>query len=73
MALTNYLMQSIICVLLASGYGLGLWWKIGASRAMAIAAAIILLQIPLSRWWLSRFRFGPVEWIWRRLTYRAPI
>jgi uncharacterized protein len=69
MALTNYLMHSIICVVLSYGFGFGLWWRIGASRAMAIAAAIILVQIPLSAWWLSRFRFGPVEWIWRRLTY----
>jgi uncharacterized protein len=69
MALTNYLMHSIICVTLSYGFGLGLWWRTGASRAMSIAAAIIVVQIPLSALWLSRFRFGPVEWIWRRLTY----
>jgi uncharacterized protein len=69
MALTNYLMHSIICVVLSYGFGFGLWWHTGASRAMAIAAAIIVVQIPLSAGWLSRFRFGPVEWIWRRLTY----
>ena len=73
MALTNYLMHSIICVTLSYGFGLGLWWRTGASRAMAIAAAIIVVQIPLSAWWLSRFRYGPVEWIWRRLTYGRPI
>jgi len=73
MALTNYLMHSIICVVLSYGFGLALWWRIGASTAMAIAAAIIALQIPLSAWWLSRFRFGPVEWIWRRLTYGRPL
>ena len=73
MALTNYLMHSIICVVLSYGFGFGLWWRIGASRALAIAAAIIVVQIPLSAWWLSRFRFGPVEWIWRRLTYGRPI
>jgi uncharacterized protein len=73
MALTNYLMQSVICVVLSYGFGFGLWWHTGASRAMAIAAAIIVVQIPLSAWWLSRFRFGPVEWIWRRLTYGRPL
>jgi uncharacterized protein len=73
MALTNYLMHSIICVTLSYGFGLGLWWRIGAAKAMAIAAAIIALQIPFSAWWLSRFRFGPVEWIWRRLTYGRPL
>jgi uncharacterized protein len=73
MALTNYLMQSIICVVLSYGFGFALWWRIGVSTAMAIAAAIIVLQIPLSALWLSRFRFGPVEWIWRRLTYGRPL
>ncbi len=69
MALTNYLTHSIICVVLSYGFGFALWWRVGAATAMAIAAAIIAVQIPLSAWWLSRFRFGPVEWIWRRLTY----
>lgn len=73
MALTNYLMHSIICVTLSYGFGFGLWWHIGASRAMAIAVVIIAVQIPLSALWLSRFRFGPIEWIWRRLTYRQPL
>jgi uncharacterized protein len=73
MALTNYLMHSIICVVLSYGFGLALWWRIGASSAMAIAAAIIVIQIPLSAWWLSRYRFGPIEWVWRRLTYGQPL
>ena len=73
MALTNYLMHSIICVLLSYGFGLALWWRIGASTAMGIAVVIIALQIPLSARWLSRYRFGPVEWIWRRLTYGRPL
>jgi uncharacterized protein len=73
MALTNYLMQSIICVVLSYGFGLALWWRIGAATALAIAAAILVVQIPLSAWWLARFRFGPVEWIWRRLTYGHPL
>jgi uncharacterized protein len=73
MALTNYLMHSIICVTLSYGFGFGLWWRTGASRAIAIAVVIIAVQIPLSAWWLSHFRFGPIEWIWRRLTYRQPL
>ena len=73
MALTNYLMHSVVCVVLSYGFGFGLWWRTGASRAMAIAAAIILVQIPLSAWWLSRVTFGPIEWVWRRLTYGRPI
>jgi uncharacterized protein len=73
MALTNYLMHSIICVTLSYGFGFGLWWRTGAAKAMAIAAAIIVVQIPLSALWLSRYRYGPVEWIWRRLTYARPV
>ena len=73
MALTNYLMHSIICVVLSYGFGFALWWRVGPATAMAIAVAIILVQIPLSAWWLSRFRFGPVEYVWRRLTYGRPV
>ena len=73
MALTNYLMHSIICVVLSYGFGFALWWRVGASTAIPIAAAIIAVQIPLSAWWLSHFRFGPIEWIWRRLTYGRPL
>jgi uncharacterized protein len=71
MALTNYLMHSVIGVVLSYGFGLGLWWRVGASTAMAIAVAIVLVQIPLSAWWLSRHQYGPVERIWRRLTHTA--
>ena len=73
MALTNYLMHSLICVTLSYGFGFGMWWHTGAARAMAIAFLIIAVQIPLSAWWLSQFRYGPVEWVWRRLTYRRPL
>ena len=73
MALTNYLMHSLICVTLSYGFGFGLWWRIGAAKAMSIALIIIAVQIPLSALWLSRFRYGPVEWVWRRLTYGRPI
>jgi uncharacterized protein len=73
MALTNYLMHSVICVVLSYGFGFAMWWRTGASTAMVIAAAIVVVQIPLSAWWLSHYRFGPVEWIWRRLTYSHPV
>lgn len=69
MALTNYLMHSIVCVTLSYGFGLGLWGRIGALQTWGIAIAVVLLQIPLSRWWLATHRYGPAEWLWRRLTY----
>ena len=73
MALTNYLMHSVVCIVLSYGFGFGLWWRVGTSTAMAIALAIIAVQIPLSAWWLRRYEFGPMEWVWRRLTYRQPL
>lgn len=73
MALTNYLMHSVVCVVLSYGFGAGLWWRIGASTAMAIAFAIVAVQIPFSRWWLTHYAYGPMEWVWRRLTYGQPL
>jgi uncharacterized protein len=73
MALTNYLTHSLVCVVLSYGFGFGLWWRIGAAQAMAIALAIVAVQIPLSRWWLARYEQGPMEWVWRRLTYRQAL
>jgi uncharacterized protein len=69
MALTNYLTHSIVCVTLSYGFGFGLWGRIGALQAWGIAIVIVLLQIPFSRWWLTNHRYGPMEWVWRRLTY----
>jgi len=68
MALTNYLMQSVVLSLLFYGYGLGLH-GIGSASASAIGLAVYAVQITFSRWWLSSYRFGPVEWLWRSLTY----
>jgi uncharacterized protein len=73
MALTNYLMHSIVCVVLSYGFGFGLWWRVGTTTAVGIALTIIAVQIPLSTWWLWRYRYGPGEWIWRRLTYQQPL
>ncbi len=70
MALTNYVLQSVVCSLLFNGYGFGFYEKIGAAGLWGITFAIYLCQIPLSGWWLSRFQFGPLEWLWRSLTYK---
>jgi len=69
MALTNYLLHSIICTTIFYGYGFGLYGKIGAFHGILIAIGIFLAQIPFSRFWLSRFHYGPFEWVWRTLTY----
>jgi uncharacterized protein len=69
MALTNYLMQSVICVALAMGYGGGLWWRVGAAASWLIAAGIISAQLVWSPIWLRSHRLGPAEWVWRRLAF----
>ena len=71
MALTNYLLQSVIATLLFYGYGLGLARRVSPSLAILIATAILAGQILISGWWMRRYRFGPAEWLWRTLTYGA--
>lgn len=69
MALTNYLLQSVFCSFIFYGFGLGLYDKIGPAGGVLIAVAIYTFELFLSRFWMRRFRFGPVEWLWRSLTY----
>lgn len=68
MALTNYLMQSVVLSLVFHGYGLGMFGQ-PAAVATALGVALYGLQLLLSLAWLRRYRFGPVEWLWRSLTY----
>ncbi len=69
MALTNYLMHSLILTTVFYGYGLGLYGTISRFSQMGFVAVVIGLQLLISSWWLNRYRFGPVEWLWRSLTY----
>ena len=69
MALTNYLMHSFFFAFLFYSVGLGLLGKVGATGCLLLGLAIFGFQIALSKWWLNRLRFGPVEWLWRSLTY----
>ena len=69
MALTNYLMQSVVMTLIYNGYGLGYYNRVGPFVGTLLGLALYGLQIPFSIWWLNRFRFGPMEWVWRCLTY----
>lgn len=69
MALTNYLLHSIICTILFNAYGFGLMGKVEIWQGILLAFVIFALQIPFSKWWLSRFKYGPFEWLWRSLTY----
>jgi len=69
MALTNYLLHSVILTTVFYGYGLGLYGSVPRFQQMGFVVAVIALQLVLSTWWLGRYRFGPVEWLWRSLTY----
>jgi len=69
MALTNYVAQSLVFVFLLYGFGLGLLPWAGATFSLGLSVLVFAVQIAASRWWLARYRFGPLEWVWRSLTY----
>ena len=69
MALTNYLMHSVVMTLIFYGYGLGLYADVPRLWQQAFVLALISIQLLISPWWLKHYRFGPVEWLWRSLTY----
>jgi uncharacterized protein len=69
MALTNYLLQSLICLFVFTGAGLALFGELERHELYYIVAAIWIVQLVSSPLWLAHFRFGPAEWLWRSLTY----
>ncbi|MBG7608104.1 MAG: DUF418 domain-containing protein [Verrucomicrobia bacterium] len=69
MALTNYLVQSAIATTIFYGYGFGLGGNVGRLGTIGIALFIFAGQIVFSVFWLKFFRYGPMEWLWRSLTY----
>ena len=77
MTLTNYIMQNAIGLLLFSGFGLGfgVTHKLDPGYYFLFALVIYIAQVYFSKWWLSKYYYGPVEWLWRQLSYgkRLPI
>ncbi len=69
MPLTNYLLQSVAMGALLSGWGLGWGADLGAAQLSLLALAIVAVQLVASRWWIARVGQGPVEALWRRVTY----
>jgi uncharacterized protein len=69
MALTDYLMQSVVCTLFFYHYTTGLYGSIGPAIGLAPTVIIYGAQVVFSNWWLQRYRFGPMEWVWRVMTY----
>lgn len=69
MALSNYLGQSLVCTLVFYGYGLAWFEQMGRASQLLFAGGLFAVQVVLSRLWLRRFQYGPVEWLWRAFTY----
>jgi uncharacterized protein len=70
MPLTNYLLQTLMATFIFYGWGLGFWGQVGPALSLAIAIVLFFaVQVPLSRWWLGRFEMGPMEVLWRKLSY----
>jgi uncharacterized protein len=69
MALTNYLMHSVLLTTMFYGYGFGLYGQLPRISLMGLVVIVIGLQLQLSSWWLRQYRFGPVEWLLRSVTY----
>lgn len=67
MALTNYLLQAVFIIPVCIAFNL--FDKVTPSLGLLLALTLWLIQLPMSVWWLNRFRFGPAEWVWRSLTY----
>lgn len=72
MALTHYVTQTVVGVWLFYGMGLGIGPRFGIPGVLLAFALVFAAQLWISRWWLARFRFGPLEWAWRSLTYLRP-
>ena len=70
LALSNYLLHSVLLGWIFYGYGLGLYTQVGRAAALGIVLAIWILQLGLSPVWLRYFQMGPVEWLWRSLADR---
>lgn len=70
MPLTNYLMQTAICITLFQAWGFGLWMQVGPAAGLALSLGLFwLVQVPWSLWWFKRHDKGPLEALWARLTY----
>ena len=71
-ALTSYLGQTASALLLFPSFGLALFGRTSPAANVLLALGVFSLQIAFAQWWLRRFRFGPIEWLWRSLTYLQP-
>ena len=69
MALTNYVTHSIVCMVVFRSFGFGLYGHLSRHQLYYVVFSIWAVQLVISPIWLAHFRFGPLEWLWRSLTY----
>jgi len=70
MAFSNYILESVLCTLLFNGTGFGLFAKVSRIEEALVVLAVWMVVLAFSHFWMRRFFFGPLEWLWRSLTYR---
>ncbi|WP_267162824.1 DUF418 domain-containing protein [Halovenus salina] len=70
-AFSNYILQTLVATTIFYGHGLGQFGQVTRAEALGLVVVIWLVQIPLSVLWLRYFRFGPMEWLWRLVTYES--
>jgi len=70
MSITNYLFQSVVLTFIFYGYGLGFYGEISIFHGTILAILVFILQILMSHLWLQKYDTGPVEWLWRGITYK---
>lgn len=73
MSVTNYMMQSLIGVTLFYGFGANLAVQLSFLQCLLLGLVIYAIQVIYSNWWMKRYYYGPVEWVWRVLTWLKPI
>jgi uncharacterized protein len=70
MSLSNYILQSVVCTFLFYSYGLGLYGSVTHKVGLLLTLVIFIGQIFVSKWWLKNYQYGPLEWVWRTVTYK---
>ncbi|WP_102336149.1 DUF418 domain-containing protein [Salimicrobium jeotgali] len=73
MSLTNYILQSVVSFIAFYSVGFGFYGEVSPLQSTIFVLIVFLLQVVISRWWLKKYRYGPVEWLWRRGTYKTDI
>jgi len=66
---SNYLLQNSLINVIFMGWGFGLYQRLGPGLTMTLSIPLYAALMALSVWWITRFRYGPAEWVWRTLTY----